>query len=207
MDREFYHRIQKNRVDPSFQSVNNPAPDFYGEKVSRLVCGSVGLFYLFDYLGCILVSLSCGHVRVAWDMFGLKSLTICGVIQLERQTLIELSFSTFLLPATTLCRLVWPGVSYPSLPFALSMSNYDFGSTHTQTQPLSMIRSPPICLFQSSWTDPSPSIHPSKYTDRLIANLSSMASWSNGLQAKSYARRPRGRDYLMIDLEASVFSK
>ena len=34
MDREFFNRIKRNRVDPSFQSVNNPAPDFYGEKVS-----------------------------------------------------------------------------------------------------------------------------------------------------------------------------
>jgi import inner membrane translocase subunit TIM23 len=33
MDREFFHRISKRRGDPSFQSVNNPAPDFYGEKV------------------------------------------------------------------------------------------------------------------------------------------------------------------------------
>ncbi|ORX37652.1 mitochondrial import protein Pam17-domain-containing protein [Kockovaella imperatae] len=33
MDREFFSRIKKNRVDPSFQSVNNPAPDFYGEKI------------------------------------------------------------------------------------------------------------------------------------------------------------------------------
>jgi hypothetical protein len=33
MDREFFARIKRNRVDPSFQSVNNPAPDFYGEKV------------------------------------------------------------------------------------------------------------------------------------------------------------------------------
>lgn len=33
MDREFYARIKRKRVDPSFQSVTNPAPDFYGEKV------------------------------------------------------------------------------------------------------------------------------------------------------------------------------
>ncbi len=33
MDRELFARIRRNRVDPSFQSVNNPAPDFYGEKV------------------------------------------------------------------------------------------------------------------------------------------------------------------------------
>ena len=33
MDRELFARIRRNRVDPSFQSVNNLAPDFYGEKV------------------------------------------------------------------------------------------------------------------------------------------------------------------------------
>ena len=33
MDREFYHRIKSKRADPSRQSVTNPAPDFYGEKV------------------------------------------------------------------------------------------------------------------------------------------------------------------------------
>ena len=33
MDREFFTRIARNRGDPRFQSVNNPAPDFYGEKV------------------------------------------------------------------------------------------------------------------------------------------------------------------------------
>ncbi|KAL7425195.1 TIM23 complex component [Cryptotrichosporon argae] len=36
MDREFFHRIRARRVDPSFQSVNNPAPDFYGEKITSL---------------------------------------------------------------------------------------------------------------------------------------------------------------------------
>ncbi|EIW71471.1 presequence translocated-associated motor subunit PAM17, mitochondrial [Tremella mesenterica] len=36
MDREFYHRFTRKRVDPSFQSVNNPAPDFYGEKIVSL---------------------------------------------------------------------------------------------------------------------------------------------------------------------------
>jgi hypothetical protein len=29
-DREFYQRIQKNRVDPTAQSATNPVPDFYG---------------------------------------------------------------------------------------------------------------------------------------------------------------------------------
>lgn len=43
MDREFFRRIAKNRGDPRFQSVQNPAPDFYGEKVSscepgRFIC-------------------------------------------------------------------------------------------------------------------------------------------------------------------------
>jgi import inner membrane translocase subunit TIM23 len=33
MDREFYHRIKDRRADPSRQSVTNPAPDFYGEKI------------------------------------------------------------------------------------------------------------------------------------------------------------------------------
>ncbi|CAD6565399.1 MAG: TIM23 complex component [Tremellales sp. Tagirdzhanova-0007] len=36
MDRELFARIRRNRVDPSFQSVNNPAPDFYGEKIVSL---------------------------------------------------------------------------------------------------------------------------------------------------------------------------
>lgn len=34
MDREFFNRIKERRADPSRQSVNNPAPDYYGEKVS-----------------------------------------------------------------------------------------------------------------------------------------------------------------------------
>ena len=33
MDRAFYDHIKANRASPAFQSVNNPAPDFYGEKV------------------------------------------------------------------------------------------------------------------------------------------------------------------------------
>ncbi|ORY34677.1 mitochondrial import protein Pam17 [Naematelia encephala] len=36
MDREFFNHIKRNRGDPSFQSVNNIAPDFYGEKVVSL---------------------------------------------------------------------------------------------------------------------------------------------------------------------------
>jgi len=33
MDREFFNRIHRQRADPSFQSAQNPAPDYYGEKV------------------------------------------------------------------------------------------------------------------------------------------------------------------------------
>jgi hypothetical protein len=33
MDRAFFDHIKANRASPAFQSVNNPAPDFYGEKV------------------------------------------------------------------------------------------------------------------------------------------------------------------------------
>jgi import inner membrane translocase subunit TIM23 len=35
-DREFYAHIVKNRVDPSRQSVSNPVPDYYAEKVGSL---------------------------------------------------------------------------------------------------------------------------------------------------------------------------
>lgn len=35
MDREFFNRIKSRRVDPSRQSMNNPSPDFYGEKVRQ----------------------------------------------------------------------------------------------------------------------------------------------------------------------------
>ena len=31
MDREFFKRIAKNRVDASLQSPTNPVPDYYGE--------------------------------------------------------------------------------------------------------------------------------------------------------------------------------
>lgn len=34
MDRAFFEHIKRNRVSPVFQSVNNPSPDYYGEKVS-----------------------------------------------------------------------------------------------------------------------------------------------------------------------------
>ena len=33
---EFYDHIVKNRVDPSRQSVSNPVPDYYCEKVGTL---------------------------------------------------------------------------------------------------------------------------------------------------------------------------
>ncbi|KLT38796.1 mitochondrial import protein Pam17 [Cutaneotrichosporon oleaginosum] len=36
MDREFFTRIKERRADPSRQSVNNPAPDYYGEKIVSL---------------------------------------------------------------------------------------------------------------------------------------------------------------------------
>ncbi|EJT51330.1 integral to membrane protein [Trichosporon asahii var. asahii CBS 8904] len=36
MDREFFNRIKSRRVDPSRQSMNNPSPDFYGEKITSI---------------------------------------------------------------------------------------------------------------------------------------------------------------------------
>lgn len=33
---EFFARIKKNRVDPTTSSVQNPVPDFYGEKISSV---------------------------------------------------------------------------------------------------------------------------------------------------------------------------
>ncbi|KAL0946490.1 hypothetical protein HGRIS_012708 [Hohenbuehelia grisea] len=35
-EKEFFHRIAKNRVDPSLQSPTTPIPDFYGEKIGSL---------------------------------------------------------------------------------------------------------------------------------------------------------------------------
>jgi len=35
-DREFYHRISKNRVDAALQSPTHPVPDYYGEKIGSL---------------------------------------------------------------------------------------------------------------------------------------------------------------------------
>lgn len=36
MDREFFKRVAKNRVDASLQSPTNPVPDYYGEKIGSL---------------------------------------------------------------------------------------------------------------------------------------------------------------------------
>ncbi|GFZ49686.1 Presequence translocated-associated motor subunit PAM17, mitochondrial [Saitozyma sp. JCM 24511] len=36
MDRAFFEHIKRNRVSPVFQSVNNPSPDYYGEKIVSL---------------------------------------------------------------------------------------------------------------------------------------------------------------------------
>ncbi|KAF9586279.1 TIM23 complex component [Lunasporangiospora selenospora] len=36
MDKEFYKHIVKNRADPSANSVRNPVPDFYGEKIKSV---------------------------------------------------------------------------------------------------------------------------------------------------------------------------
>ncbi|KAI5805890.1 mitochondrial import protein Pam17, partial [Geopyxis carbonaria] len=35
-EREFLTRIRKNRVDPSSQSMSNPVPDYYGEKIGSV---------------------------------------------------------------------------------------------------------------------------------------------------------------------------
>ncbi|KAI9755030.1 MAG: hypothetical protein M4579_004433 [Chaenotheca gracillima] len=35
-EKEFYRRIKEYRVDPSSQSLSNPVPDYYGEKVSSV---------------------------------------------------------------------------------------------------------------------------------------------------------------------------
>ena len=35
-DADFYEHIKRMRVDPSRQSVQNPVPDFYGEKIGSL---------------------------------------------------------------------------------------------------------------------------------------------------------------------------
>ncbi|KAF9164652.1 TIM23 complex component [Actinomortierella ambigua] len=36
MDKEFFKHIVKNRADPSSNSVRNPVPDFYGEKIKSV---------------------------------------------------------------------------------------------------------------------------------------------------------------------------
>ncbi|KAG5440262.1 hypothetical protein PCANB_001832 [Pneumocystis canis] len=35
-ERDFFLHIRKNRVDPRYQSINNPVPDYYGEKIGSL---------------------------------------------------------------------------------------------------------------------------------------------------------------------------
>ncbi|KAG9291004.1 hypothetical protein G9A89_012876 [Geosiphon pyriformis] len=35
-DREFYQHIKQNRADPSLNSIRNPAPDYYGEKIKSV---------------------------------------------------------------------------------------------------------------------------------------------------------------------------
>jgi len=35
-EREFYNRIKKYRVDPANSSIQNPVPDFYGEKIGSV---------------------------------------------------------------------------------------------------------------------------------------------------------------------------
>jgi len=35
-EREFYQRIKRHRADPSSQSMANPMPDYYGEKISSV---------------------------------------------------------------------------------------------------------------------------------------------------------------------------
>jgi hypothetical protein len=55
-------------VDPSFQSVNNPAPDFYGEKVST---GSTGYgLYADDAISFVYTCCDYSHTlcdcRLSW---------------------------------------------------------------------------------------------------------------------------------------------
>ena len=35
-EKEFYHRLIRHRADPSGQSMSNPVPDYYGEKISSV---------------------------------------------------------------------------------------------------------------------------------------------------------------------------
>lgn len=36
MDKEFFKHIVKNRADPTANSVRNPIPDYYGEKIKSV---------------------------------------------------------------------------------------------------------------------------------------------------------------------------
>ncbi len=36
MDKEFHKHIVKNRADPTANSVRNPVPDYYGEKIKSV---------------------------------------------------------------------------------------------------------------------------------------------------------------------------
>ena len=44
MDREFYHRIAKNRVDASLQSPTHPVPDYYGTYLDAFPTSQLILF-------------------------------------------------------------------------------------------------------------------------------------------------------------------
>ncbi|MCJ1304361.1 TIM23 complex component [Hypocenomyce scalaris] len=35
-EKEFFHRIKRYRVDPSSQSISNPVPDYYGERIGSV---------------------------------------------------------------------------------------------------------------------------------------------------------------------------
>lgn len=35
-EKEFFHRIRRYRVDPSANSIANPVPDYYGEKIGSV---------------------------------------------------------------------------------------------------------------------------------------------------------------------------
>jgi len=36
-EKEFFARIKKYRVDPATSSINNPIPDYYGEKIGSVI--------------------------------------------------------------------------------------------------------------------------------------------------------------------------
>lgn len=46
MDREFYRRIAKNRVDASLQSPTHPVPDYYGQHHFLPDSGSFSLIFV-----------------------------------------------------------------------------------------------------------------------------------------------------------------